>query len=71
MILSSAEIALNNSAIRGVSIQLSPKTQKLLNATGERNPIDYILINNRWKNSALNCEVCNNFYAAGSVHHVI
>ena len=39
--------------------------------SGAKCQIDYILINNKWKNSALNCEAYNTFYSVGSDHRIV
>ena len=39
--------------------------------SGAKCQIDYILINNKWKNSALNCEAYNTFCSVGSDHRIV
>ena len=38
---------------------------------GARSQIDYILINNKWKNSVLNCEAYSTFCTVGSDHRIV
>ena len=38
---------------------------------GSKSQIDYILINEKWKNSALNCEAYKTFYTVGSDHRIV
>ena len=38
---------------------------------GKKSHIDYILINAKWKNSALNCEAYNTFTTVGSDHRIV
>ena len=37
----------------------------------EKSQIDYILINNKWKNSALNCEAYSTSCTVGSDHRIV
>ena len=39
--------------------------------SGAKCQIDYIVINNKWKNSALNCEAYNTFCSVGSDHRIV
>ena len=39
--------------------------------SGAKCHIDYILINNKWKNSALNCEAYSTFCSVGSDHRIV
>ena len=36
-----------------------------------KSQIDYILINTKWKNCALNCEAYNSFFTVGSDHRIV
>ena len=38
---------------------------------GQKSEIDYILVNTKWKNSALNCEAYNTFSTVGSDHRIV
>ena len=38
---------------------------------GKKSQIDYILINAKWKSSALNGEIYNNFSTVGSEHRIV
>ena len=39
--------------------------------SGKKSQVDYILINTKWKNSALNCEAYNTFSTVGSDHRIV
>ena len=38
---------------------------------GKRSQIDYIMINDKWKNSGLNCDAYNTFCTVGSDHRIV
>ena len=42
-----------------------------ISPNGYKSQIDYILINSKWKNSALNCEAYNSFNTVGSDHRIV
>ena len=60
--------------LKALNTSFIKRTGKLwthISPIGARNQIDFILINNKWKNSALNCEAYNTFCTVGSDHRIV
>mgnify|MGYP001795943657 CR=1 FL=1 len=61
----------NLNALNTSFIKRTGKLWTHISPIGARNQIDFILINNKWKNSALNCEAYNTFCTVGSDHRIV
>ena len=42
-----------------------------MEVNNRKSQIDYILINNKWKNCLKNCQAYSNFASVGSDHHIL
>ena len=63
--------ACNLQTLNARYIKRTGKLWTHMSPNGDKSQTDYILIKNKWKNSALNCEAYNRFGMVGSDHRCV